>query len=480
MPVIHVALAEVESRLGAIRHRLNRQLLISGLCPALGALLLLLAAVVLAGLRAGSTGFRLVLYGSLVTLAAVLAGTTAYLWRHWATIEKAARLADRRGLMKDRVATAQWVGRGRARSPFTAVLVADTISRAASWEPRVVAPPRFPKAAVLPLAGLVALATTPFLARHTPPPPPAAVQKSAPRVARLDRPPQPKPPGEQSGQPRRRASSSASSSAGGDSQDRTARGGVPGGEAQPPADASAARERDLDAQRRGEQPLPAGDTESPARPAAEPPPEMAARSVPARLQGLIKVAFDEQKQSSSQDKGASTEATHQSQSRPRSAEGAGDRRPGEEQRSAPPESRADPGQRSGSGTEGQRPLQARSLARERSNHSPRAGSGSSPENLFGAPSEESAAATAESAQAVDPKTFKLTLSSFLNSGAQRPSAAARPGHSGAVAVPASAVLPPLNPDQLPDDALHRAGIPPEAEGVVRRVYAPEARNREDD
>jgi hypothetical protein len=71
-------------------------------------------------------------------------------------------------------------------------------------------------------------------------------------------------------------------------------------------------------------------------------------------------------------------------------------------------------------------------------------------------------------------TFKLTITSFLHAVEEQSKpqrqAGKRGGSLGATADTTEAV-PALNEQQLRDDALRKAEIPPEYEDIVRRVYS---------
>ena len=73
-----------------------------------------------------------------------------------------------------------------------------------------------------------------------------------------------------------------------------------------------------------------------------------------------------------------------------------------------------------------------------------------------------------------PKTFKLTITSFLHAMEQKGNQPRQPGKktgSGGTASTGSTTQVALNERQLNDDALRKAEIPPEYEDIVRRVYS---------
>jgi hypothetical protein len=103
-----------------------------------------------------------------------------------------------------------------------------------------------------------------------------------------------------------------------------------------------------------------------------------------------------------------------------------------------------------------------------SGSAPNAGTGSSQENLLGA-----RAVAGESGRG-RATTFKLTITSFLHSVEEENTPPRQTGEHGASvgAAPDTADAAfALNEQQLRDDALRKAEIPPEYEDIVRRVYS---------
>jgi hypothetical protein len=101
-------------------------------------------------------------------------------------------------------------------------------------------------------------------------------------------------------------------------------------------------------------------------------------------------------------------------------------------------------------------------------NSPPAGEGSSPGGLMDGKAQSVASG------ASTPKTFKLTITSFLHAMEQKGNQPRQPGKktgSGGAASTGSATKVALNERQLNDDALRKAEIPPEYEDIVRRVYS---------
>src|SRR5262245_9886542 len=85
-----------ESLLAPIRRRLNAQAITAVVCPALGAMFLLGAAVVVLALRGTSAVFLAGTAGALLGTAIVILTSAFSLRRRWASTDRAAQLADDR------------------------------------------------------------------------------------------------------------------------------------------------------------------------------------------------------------------------------------------------------------------------------------------------------------------------------------------------------------------------------------------------
>ena len=162
---VSVALAKIDAGLKAIYQRVNRQLLVAALSLAVGALFILIAAVIWVALRGSLEAFEWVAYAAiaLVLLTAVL--TSGRLWRRWGSVRGAARLADQRASMKELLTTALWLKETGREPGFASVLLGEAVDREAEWEARKIAPRHMPKGLWLLLIGLAALASTAFLIR---------------------------------------------------------------------------------------------------------------------------------------------------------------------------------------------------------------------------------------------------------------------------------------------------------------------------
>jgi len=117
------------------------------------------------------------------------------------------------------------------------------------------------------------------------------------------------------------------------------------------------------------------------------------------------------------------------------------------------------------------PAQQESGNQAQSGSAPNAGSGSNPEGLL------AAGATAAESGHNGTTTFKLTITSFLHAAEEKDGQPRRPDERGSgtgLAAKRGGPAPALNQQQLRDDALRKAEIPPEYEDIVRRVYSTRA------
>lgn len=180
MPAVPVALAEIEERLEEIRYRLNRRSSLSILAPLVGVALLLAALLVWSAARATPQAFSISLYATIAAVAVLAAWSASLLWRRWLSLDDAARLADDRGAMQERLTTALWLAHAPLQPSLTPVLVADTIERSRAWQVSKIVPRRFPFELVFPLAGLAALVAALLVAPNLPPGPGVVAQPAKP------------------------------------------------------------------------------------------------------------------------------------------------------------------------------------------------------------------------------------------------------------------------------------------------------------
>ena len=162
MPAVTVALAEIEERLEEIRYRLNRRSVLSIAAPALGILLGLAALLIWSAWRYTPESFSLALGAAIGAAIGLSAWSGLVLWRRWLSLSDAARYADERGRMQQRLTTTLWLARGGRQPVLAPVLIADTIERGNSWRHHRRAA-SFPFELAYPVAGLVALIAAFFL-----------------------------------------------------------------------------------------------------------------------------------------------------------------------------------------------------------------------------------------------------------------------------------------------------------------------------
>ncbi|MFQ5667215.1 MAG: hypothetical protein ACE5I7_12385 [Candidatus Binatia bacterium] len=444
MPAVTLGLAEVEERLRALRRRLNVLTLVRVGAVVLSAVVVVATALVILALRASAQTFRVATWTGALLSVAIAMGGALRLRRRWLDLQAVAFLADRRGGLRDRLATL--VDLRRRPSRLAPILVGQTLAMGAQWRPERVAPRQLGRPLFALIASLLALASTAFLGRPAPPSAPGAVavadeSRSAEGAALPEVP---------------------LGSSGRAAGDRDA----PGGGLPSPANLLP-------------QGVPAaGGSAFPEAGGRRPKGLLAA--LPDRLQKAIRRAFH----------GRAVGRPHQraALSPRRGGEATAQRGSGKDKRDGRRRSpfgaakaglqrRAHRGAGTGrhwqpgrqAGRHGGQPNGPAAPERNRAGASQAAGSGSSPGGLL-----QRNARVAAAGQQGGPKTFKLTITSFLRAVERKGN---RPGQrrkqtggTGALGSgrPTRAIL---NRRQLADDVLRKAEIPPEYEDIVRRVYS---------
>lgn len=462
MPAITLGLAEVEERLHALRRRINAVTVQHGAYVGGSTMLLFCTLLIFAGVRGSASTFRIALWAGALFACSVLVWCVWYLRRRWLDIAAVARLADRRGELMDRLTTLIDL-RARPRpSRLAPILIAQVLALSARWHPRRIAPRRVPRSVFLLIASLVVLCGAAFLERRGPEPS-AAAAAGAPRTASL-----------------RGSISVARLSASDDgigaqlagtapSRDGaevpSAKGSRPTGQAREPGRAPIGA-----AHRSGD--LPGSDAA-----------QTSLTALPDRLQQAIRRAFDGHK-ADRPDELASRSSSSAANSEGHKAAGRagqGKHRQNSTRRTegeVKPETDAKGAQAGRRGSK--QPRHGNGGARRDSNAvpnpkfegtSPAAGDGSSPGALA------NSKLPSATGSGTGPKTFKLTITSFLQAmvpQGRRPSGNAKRGSGsgpGGVGVGSQVAL---NERQLNDDAVRKAEIPPEYEDIVRRVYSSRA------
>ena len=434
MPAITLGLAEVEQRLRILRRRLNWVTAQQSIYLGASFVTLLLSAVIVVGLRASASTFRIAACAGALLVVIVGLACLAYARRRWLDLQETARVVDGRAQLTDRLATLVDLRLRPRPSRLAPVLVAQALALGGQWQARQIAPRRIPRSILMFIASLLALAGTVLIERRSVPPLPST---AATTVIEL-----------------------SSAVASGAQRDSAVQPGT-AGTLQPPTTLIPAG--DFSGRALGAQ---AGKDQSPSASASSAD-AMTGSSLADRLQQTIRHAFH-----------ADTP-----EQRTRFASGPGNDSPSDSTTSAnrnPSHDRGDqpdrtaskkadsPGQQKDLGhpTGGGRGTQAQAESNAPQNFqgsSPRAGEGSSPQGLLD-PNAPGVVAGQQGS-----KRFRLAITSFLHAApeqAERPRAGA---WAGAAVSAGSDVA--LNNRQPADDALRKTEVPPEYEDLVRRVYS---------
>jgi len=166
MSGVMLGLAEVETQLRSLRRRLNLYRLQGVLYP-VAALMALVASVLISlALRSTPSLFGYTLWACLALVIIGAGAGVARLRRHWLSLEQAARIADRRARLEDRLSTllAHRPAAG-VSSRMTGMLLSQVADLRARWEPQAVAPVRVPRSLFAFLATLALLAASLILER---------------------------------------------------------------------------------------------------------------------------------------------------------------------------------------------------------------------------------------------------------------------------------------------------------------------------
>ncbi|MBI3785587.1 MAG: hypothetical protein HY270_19515 [Deltaproteobacteria bacterium] len=464
MPAITLGVAEVEAHLQGLKKRLNTFAAIGVVCSGLTVFFVVSAA----GLAVGWYQ-RLAARGTLpwVLLCGFVLIGACVAWemrRRWLDLAATTELIDRRASLAERLTTLLGL-RSRPRSSELApLLVAQVIAALPRCAPHLVAPFQIPRSAYGLAGSLVALALASRMASDLPPP---GAQGSSPREKQTDafvvrEPQEGAAAAHQPG-----AGTATTSDAGSESSTSGA------AEVGDQEDAATVDVTNSDKQ---------ADSQADGEPA----------SLPARLLALLPEEVRRAVVGSSgtgqsgqrRPLGESRDGKDDSAKDASSADKAGQAKGGEGERRND-KSAAESGQDQQQNA-AQRPDRGQSdpsSARmnddgktggevpkpSNDEKAPPAGGGSSPSNVM-----DSAAATAALEADAAPKTFKLTITSFLQTsqlrGAKGKYNSSQRVHGGSGASEVLASTAPSD-QQLRDDILHKAEIPPEYEDLVRRVYS---------
>jgi hypothetical protein len=451
MPAITLGLAEVEDRLRVLRRRLNSVTAQHSVYVSLSAIMLVLAALIVLGLRASAMTFRIAAWGGALLSVGAVAAAMISLRRRWLDVHATAHLADRQGKLTDRLATLVDLRARPRTSRLGSVLVGQALALGAQWQPQRIAPRRVPRSVFLLVASLLALASTALVNRQVPP----AGSVAAAGAAKADT-------------VRATASNQGAGAAGlqvAEHLTSPPRGEPPRGE--PP---------------NGE-PLRSGLSESGAPsnpPSDQPRPDGSLASLPDRLQEAIRRAFHAEATDQPRQLAARSGADAGDSAEHRKAGGGdGDKQPHSSSDTAKPESQVQAAQKgTGAGQQNKpgqsqggqnaQPPDPNTPNQNLDGPAPAAGDGSNPGGLM------DAKGTGPALSPDAPKTFKLTITSFLRAAEQQgtqPRQSAKGAGTGGSAGTGAGSAGALSDRQLNDDAVRKADIPPEYEDIVRRVYS---------
>jgi hypothetical protein len=427
MAAITLGLAEVEERLQALRRRLNFATAQHSFYLGSSVLTVMVTLLVVTGLRAAPSTFRIMAWGGGAVVMAVGVACVLYARRCWLDPQGVARLADERANLTDRLTTLADLRLRPRPSRLAPVLVAQTLALGSQWQAQRIAPRRIPRSVFLMVASLLALTGTAVTEHDLPHPAPPAASAGREKLADYNKPGEPKPP-------------DASRSAAKPAHDGAQPIKDSGPDASLPGSAAGSS---LD--RSGE----VGTRTQPNQEKAEP------GALTDRLQQAIHQAFHPEATDSSQLTSGSSQISSRDGQQPgvpdkqrSNGSGAG-RSPAHNDREAAQGKGRDPSkaangaaQREGASNTGQ----------SFRGDSPGASQGSNPEGLMDADAGNPSLSGGE-------QPFKLTITSFLRPVEQQgrqPNPARRQTSADR---------------QLADDTLRKATIPPDYEDLVRRVFS---------
>jgi hypothetical protein len=435
MPAITLGLAEVEERLRALRRRLNSATAQHSIYLGASSASLLVAAVVVVGLRASAPTFRLVACGSALLAMIITAASLGHARRRWLDLQHTAHLADTRAELTDRLSTVVDLRLRPRPSRLAPVLVAQALALGTQWQAQRIAPRRIPRSIFLLVASLLTLAATALVERRAPPqlPSPTTTEQLAALGSET-------------------ASGAHHSSDMRKQPPGSARDFQPPTTLLPPGDFPG-RATGSDTGRQQSWSLSPSSERAKSRP-----------SLTDRLQQTIQHTF----QSGAPEQRAQL-ASRSGTSSHRDVKSDPDHNPKANRSDHPddaaPKQAASSGQRkeSKSGIRGTQPQTGSHAPQNFQGSSPGAGEGSSPHGLM-VPHAPDAVAGQGNA-----KRFKLAITSFLRPMSEPAGRPAGGGRAGAAESGGSGVA--LNERQMADDAVRKAEIPPEYEDLVRRVYS---------
>ncbi len=457
MPATELGLADIEERLRSLCRRINTVTAVHGasLCVA--------TIVLAAALRVGLGPSRFA--GSLTwlttaTCLGVLAWAVTYVRRNWLRPAQAARLVDRQAEMCERVTTLFELGPTATGNPLLPVLLMQVLNLGERWQPQRLVPRPYPKTVYLVALSLLGLAAAPLLDPALPavvvPPSPAPEHAAAAQAGKESVAKEPQ--------------SLQLAALSGDGEDPGA--GQHDVDAAPPARGSASAPSTTGAAKEVRGKLTGN------QPGADAKPSAVLGALPDALRRSAASAH-----SDGDGKGAGGRAPGKGPQ----GEGDDDERKGEGAVKAPnpglgqaakPDDTSEKGKQRGAAlpapNAAKAPADAKLMKKDASEDpqatnqgsSPGAGSGSDSVNLLGVRGGKADAGAPATG------TFKLTLSSFLNTTAENHAQRNRDSkHNAAATSGDGQTSPAVSEHQIEDDAQRKASIPPEYEEIVKRVYS---------
>jgi hypothetical protein len=469
MPAITLGFSEIERQLRSIRRRRNLVTLQQALYL-WGSLTLLAAALlVVLAVRGHAIVFSVALWAVLGVIGLGLAATGRHIWGRWLSAAATVHWTDRGAHLEDRLSTLVAHHAQPQTTRLAGLIVTQLFTLRHRFQPKALVPRAVPRSVYLLAAALAALVTTTFLER------PPAEPRRFPLASR------PQPSASADGLPAPGAVVSADPSARGDgslaeSETLLEGGAAPSGERQP-AHKQRKGERGTERSRRGQQSAARGAAGADARGGQsdqlvdddiDPSDERGQDQLAGRVQDMIRQALgakaDTERAALQPAPGAGA-GRQLAQRGQRPGEGAGHRDENASGESAKgTEEGKDPGNN---------PRQAKSDqpqtgegSRGGQQASGKGGGERGPGGLYG---EDSLLAQPREAL----KTFQLNLS-LLAQGARSTTEPQKRGDSKVTDLGVADPLPStirLSSHDRVDEAVLRTEVPPEHEGIVRRIFS---------
>ena len=171
MPAITLGLSEIERQLRAVRRRRNLVTLQQALYVWGGLAVLAAALLVVLALREQEMPFRIAFWAAVATIVLGLGAAGHHLWRRWLTPATAVHWIDRGASLDDRLATLVAQQARPQRTRLASLVVTQLFMLRHRWQAQTLVRRSVPRSVYFFLCSLLALAMTAFLER-----PPSAPQ----------------------------------------------------------------------------------------------------------------------------------------------------------------------------------------------------------------------------------------------------------------------------------------------------------------